>query len=238
MPSVRILIVDDNNDFAELLSNYLSAISGFEIVGIAADGLCAINMIYEHNPDVVLLDIVMPQADGLDVLRHIRNVGRKSPFVLIISALGVNELYQQAQALGANGYFLKPVQMDSIVETIQDVFEKNVSLEEKVTKLLHKIKITPYILGFRYLRDLIVLYITDSEKDITSLAHIVADSYNVKYEIFLSTIRYAIKVAWDQDEGKNTASFFYNYKKEHLKRPTVHKFVQLAASKLASHCPY
>lgn len=232
MGIVRLLIVDDNKDFSVLLSAFFSTISGFQIVGIAADGSNAIRMINETNPDVVLLDIVMPGVDGLEVLRYIRNAGITSPFVLVLSAIGAKEIYSQAQALGANAFFQKPVRMETIARAIRDVFEKTPSLEEEVTKLLTNMKIPPHILGYRYLRDLLVFYLNNCTMNITPLAHTVANSCGVKYDIFLSNIRYVIGLAWDQDYGKNTESIFYNHKTQHLKKPTIHQFLRLVAYKL------
>lgn len=235
MPNVRILIVDDNNDFSVLLSAFLSAVPGFEIVGIASDGLCAVEKIHETKPDVVLLDIVMPEADGLEVLRQIKLTGKNNPFVIVLSAMGMKEIYQQALSLGANRYYLKPVQMESIIKTIQEVFEKTASLKEKATKLVHYMKIPPYIQGFRYLRDLLVLYSTDNSQEVNSLCQIIADSYKVKYEMFLRSIYYAIKIAWDQDDGRNNDSLFYSYRKENARKPTLHRLLQMANLKLKEY---
>lgn len=123
MSNIRILIVDDNEDFSLLLSNYLTTIHEFEIIGIALNGISAINMIKESSPDVVLLDLAMPEIDGLEVLKSTKNNDGTYPLFLVVSAIGTKDIIQQALKLGADEYFLKPVQIESIISKIQGVFD-------------------------------------------------------------------------------------------------------------------
>lgn len=91
-----------------------------EIVGIAGDGDKTIKMLPLLHPDVLLLDIVMPEVDGLEVLRRIRGV-HNGTVVYVISALGSDDIIRKALALGARYYFVKPFNTDSMVMRIREI---------------------------------------------------------------------------------------------------------------------
>ncbi len=74
MEKIKILIADDNREFCDILSKFLSADEDFEVVGIAKDGLEALDMVSEIRPDILILDIIMPHLDGLGVLEGIHNL--------------------------------------------------------------------------------------------------------------------------------------------------------------------
>ena len=117
MSKVRVLIADNSKDFSTLLSKRLSMSNTIEIVGVAQDGMQTINMLNQTTPDVLLLDIVMPNIDGLEVLKRIQEVGHK-PMIFVVSALGDEQLSKQALALGANYYFVKPLNIEMLINKI------------------------------------------------------------------------------------------------------------------------
>ena len=117
--SIRFLIADNSTDYASLLSNYLSAVPDIDVVGIAEDGDKAIRMIHDKSPDVLLLDILMPIVDGLEVLEEVKSMGNR-PLVFMISALRNDDVVSRALSLGANCYFVKPVKMDLLISKIKE----------------------------------------------------------------------------------------------------------------------
>ena len=90
MDRIRVLVADDNNLMREIIIDSLAEDEQIEVVGSAADGTEAIELIREHRPDVVLLDLVMPKTDGIGVMEAIREDGSfdKYPHFIIISAAG------------------------------------------------------------------------------------------------------------------------------------------------------
>jgi two-component system response regulator (stage 0 sporulation protein A) len=120
MPQYRVLISDNCRAYADLLSNCLSANSDIAIVGIAEDGAQTFKMLQSTNPDVLLLDIIMPNVDGLEVLRRL-DLNDNSPLVFVISAVGNEEIIKQALALGAKYYFVKPFDPVSIASKIKEI---------------------------------------------------------------------------------------------------------------------
>ena len=109
MPKIRVLVVDDAVVFRRLVSDALSADPALEVVGVAANGRIALAKLPQVNPDLVILDIEMPEMDGLATLREIRKTYPKLP-VIMFSALTERGAAAtlDALALGATDYFAKP----------------------------------------------------------------------------------------------------------------------------------
>ena len=106
---IRVLVADDNPEFAGTLMNYLEKEDEMEVVSVAKDGNEAYDQIIATKPDVVLLDIIMPHLDGLGVLEKLNESDlEKKPMCIILSAVGQDKITQKAIALGAQYYIVKP----------------------------------------------------------------------------------------------------------------------------------
>ena len=101
----RVLVADDNPDILFLLRTNLDA-AGFETL-TASDGEMALRMIEEEDPDVLLLDLMMPVLDGWGVLERLEREGSELP-VIVVSASDSAANIQRATELGATGYVTKP----------------------------------------------------------------------------------------------------------------------------------
>jgi two-component system response regulator (stage 0 sporulation protein A) len=117
MKQIKVLIADNCSEFTKLFSEYLSLNPDINIVGIAEDGAETVELLQQTRPDVLLLDLVMPRVDGLEVLRRISSDSKK-PKVLVVSALGSEEIASQALELGADFYFIKPLNLKAVVAKI------------------------------------------------------------------------------------------------------------------------
>jgi len=117
--TARVVIADDHNLFRQIIQLTLEQ-AGMEVVGIAATGRQAIDAVVEHKPDLVLLDVVMPEMDGLAALSVIKYMSPELP-VIIVTAV-VDPLYMaRAGELGAEGYYSKGVKADELVSGIQAI---------------------------------------------------------------------------------------------------------------------
>ena len=103
---LRVLLVDDTADFRALMRTYLERTGDFEVVGEAEDGLQALDMARDLQPEVVLLDIAMPVMDGLQALPEIR-VHCAQAAVVMLSGFSASKMRVQAVELGADGYLEK-----------------------------------------------------------------------------------------------------------------------------------
>lgn len=114
--SKRILIVDDAAFMRMMIKDILSK-NGFEVVGEAADGVQAIEKYAELKPDLVTMDITMPEMDGIAALKEIK---AKDPNAVIImcSAMGQQAMVIDAIQAGAKDFIVKPFQADRVIEAI------------------------------------------------------------------------------------------------------------------------
>jgi len=117
---IRVLIADDNREFVEVLKEYILQQPDMQLVGIAYHGNEALDLIYREQPDLVLLDIIMPHLDGLGVLEKLQNDLNK-PRVIILTAFGQESMTQRAVQLGADYFILKPFDLDMLGKRIRQL---------------------------------------------------------------------------------------------------------------------
>ncbi|MEF2095491.1 response regulator [Bacillus sp. CFBP9009] len=115
----RILIVDDAAFMRMMIKDILSK-NGFEIVGEAADGSQAVEKYKETHPDLVTMDITMPEMDGITALKEIKKVNPQAK-VIMCSAMGQQAMVIDAIQAGAKDFIVKPFQADRVLEAINKV---------------------------------------------------------------------------------------------------------------------
>jgi two-component system, response regulator, stage 0 sporulation protein A len=121
---IKILIVDDNKDLTELLEISLSKYSDIHVVETVHSGIKALQMLQSKSIDIVLLDIIMPEMDGMELLRRMKALGLTTPSVILLSAIGSNALISQALDLGAESALQKPVDIHTIIAEIRNVYQR------------------------------------------------------------------------------------------------------------------
>ena len=117
---ISILLADDHQAFREGLSRLLGEQSDLEIVGEAADGLEAIRLAKVLKPDVVIIDVSMPNLNGLEAMKQIVAESPKSA-VIVLSAYGYQSYVIPAMEAGASGYLLKTVGVREIAAAVRSV---------------------------------------------------------------------------------------------------------------------
>ena len=195
MENVNVVIVDDNPMILNTLDEMISSEAGLSVIGRADNGKDAIDMIKDTQPDVVLLDLVMPQMDGITVVENIKKKTSmlKNPAFIILSAVGGEQMTEEAFQAGANYFLMKPFDKDILVNKIRRIGKRPVRpvpgkvleaplkaatpeeaamnreeymkehLETDITKMLHELGIPAHIKGYQYLRDAISMVVRDRE---------------------------------------------------------------------------
>lgn len=133
--SIRILIVDDHEVLRAGLRLLLETVADFEVIGEAANGEDGVQAALSLKPDVVIMDVTMPQMNGIEATQLIKE---KLPDIAVL-ALTIHEgqeyFFQMLQA-GASGYVPKRAAADVLIQAIQHVAQGNVFIEPKIAKLL------------------------------------------------------------------------------------------------------
>lgn len=187
---IKVLVADDNKEFAATLISYLSNEEDMEVVDAAKDGNEAYEKIISTKPDIVLLDIIMPHLDGLGVLEKLNETNMdKKPMCIILSAVGQDKITQKAISLGAQYYIVKPFDIAVLVKRIKELKhfqptqfknsfisreiktqyidippenKKNEeNLEALVTNVIHEVGVPAHIKGYQYLREAIIMVVNN-----------------------------------------------------------------------------
>ena len=132
---IRVLIVDDHQVVRQGLRTFLELHPGIEVVGEAADGQAALAKTCQLEPDVVLMDLVMPDMDGIEATRRIRASAPRSQVIALTSFAEDDKLFPAIQA-GASSYLLKDVSPEDLVASIQAVHRGEARLHPDIARRL------------------------------------------------------------------------------------------------------
>lgn len=255
---IHVLIADDNKDFCDIISEYLQRQEDIEIVGVANDGIEVMDMIHKTQPDVLILDIIMPHLDGLGVLERLNTIEMNKPLkIIILSAVGQDKITQRAITLGADYYIVKPFDLEIFVKRIrelvsneisgttpipvpsfslaQDSALRNSSLESEITNIIHEIGVPAHIKGYQYLREAIIMVVNNIEllSGITKeLYPSIAEKYNTTPSRVERAIRHAIEVAWNRGRVDTINKLFGYTVHDEKGKPTNGEFIAMVSDKL------
>lgn len=135
---VRIVVVDDHTLFRRGLVGLLSEMEGFQVVGEAANGRDSLTIIEMENPDIVLLDINMPEMNGVETLTTLRKRGLESPVLMLTISQHEEDLLGAIRA-GANGYLLKNAEPETLRQTIKQVVAGKSVLAPEITEQVFRL---------------------------------------------------------------------------------------------------
>ena len=255
---VSVAVVDDNEKIVQTICDELSKDNGIKVVGKAKNGEEAYDVIRKNNPDVVILDLIMPKMDGLSLMDKIHNDGTliKSPFFIITSAISNESVIQDAFGFGAGYYMLKPFEIDMIVDRVKSAksynrripenkkfvdanedkrqfMERNI--ESDVTAIIHDVGVPAHIKGYQYLREAIIMSVNDTEM-LNSITKILYPTIAKKYQTTSSrverAIRHAIEVAWNRGRMDTIDELFGYTINAEKGKPTNSEFIALIADKI------
>ena len=256
----KVLIVDDNKEFVRLLSMYINTQDDMEVVAIAYDGLKIVELIKEHTPDIMLLDIIMPEKDGLSVLEDmVKENGLNRPTIIMMSAIGQEKITQKAIALGATYYVVKPFDMATLVERLRDLIKNEISynntdsqmcyskttinssvnstapIEVRTTNMIHDVGVPAHIKGYQYIREAILLAV-ENEDIINAITKTLYPTLARKFSTTPSrverAIRHAIEVAWNRGQIEIHEKIFGYTVNSNKGKPTNSEFIAMIADRL------
>ena len=252
----RIVVADDNRGLCQLLQSYLQNQEDFQIVGIAYNGIDAWNLVQSQEPDVLIIDLVMPVLDGMGVLEKMAEYPTTPrPKVIMLTAFGQDSLTHQAIMLGVDYFILKPFDLEILKKRIRSLKQEiidiskscstttpavslpenrfNISIE--VTAMMHQIGIPAHVKGYQYIRDAILMVV----EDISLLGAVTRELYPAiaqKYDTVPSRvergIRHVIELAWERGHTETLKCIFGYSMNIERQKPTNLEFIALLADKL------
>ncbi len=137
MDKLRVLIIDDHTLFREGVQGLLER-RNIQVIASIGDGKSGIQAAQDLSPDVILLDMRMPDMDGLMVLRMLRQKGLKMPAAILTTSSNENDLVEALRS-GAQGYLLKDMEPDDLVVALLDIVEGKTVVAPTLTPVLAKV---------------------------------------------------------------------------------------------------
>ncbi|MEG0473526.1 MAG: response regulator [Solibacillus sp.] len=135
MKTIRVLLVEDDPMVREVNRQFIERVEGFEVIDMAANGIKGIKKIKELSPDLVIMDIFMPEQDGMESLRQIRHHNLQVDCIMVTAANDVQTI-QQILHLGVYDYIMKPFTFERMEQTLQNyrLFKEKMGAVEDVTQ--------------------------------------------------------------------------------------------------------
>lgn len=218
---IKILVADDNNESKDRLISYLSGDKNNCIIE-AKTGTELIYKAKSENPDVIIMDVILPEKDGFSVIEEIKASDIKSK-IIVVSSLSSDTFIQKAMSLGVYYYMIKPVDILSVEKRIKEIvmpvstsqvverefknpalfanenhitttLNKSKYVEEKITNIFITVGIPAHIKGYQFLREAILMAI-DNPEIINSITKQLYPTIASKFETTASKVERAIRHA-------------------------------------------
>lgn len=255
MEKISVCLVDDNKELIHLMEDYFEEQEDIEVIGTATNGRDCLEMLEEMEPDVLILDIIMPHIDGLAVLNTLRTERESYPNVIMLTAFGQEEVMKKAVDLGASYFILKPFDLENLgyqVRQVQGIGvasavipsntnkgnrkeKKKKDLESSITNIIHEIGVPAHIKGYMYLREAITMVYNDIELlgSITKVLYPdIAKAFNTTASRVERAIRHAIEVAWSRGNIESISALFGYTVNISKAKPTNSEFIAMVADRL------
>ena len=247
MNNIRVLIADETEELGRACEKEFKAL-GYSVSLCRKDGDEVISRVAVAHYDVLIMDVFMSSADGMEVMESINESLAEKPLVIMISAVGNAEFEEQIINCGADYYFIKPVKPAALAKRVERMLEwkngKSKRIRESMTEdeievvisdIMRRIGVPAHIKGYQYLRKSIVLCVNDSEMlgSVTKILYpTVAKEFGTTASRVERAIRHAIEVAWDRGDVDVLSSFFGYTIQAQRGKPTNSEFIAMIADKI------
>ncbi len=248
----KIMLVDDNQELVETIASYLGNFDDLTVVGTASNGVDALEKLPSVNPDIIILDSIMPKLDGFGFLETLNKTNEKKPKTIMVTASTSDETVSTAMSLGVQCFMAKPFNLDSLAQRVRSVSspakpnkvvdyieeekqEDDFDLESKITEILRDIGVPAHIRGYAFMRESIMLSVHNADvlNYITKgLYPEIAIKNNTTASRVERAIRHAIEVAWSRGSYDQKEKLFGYTIDANRGKPTNSEFIALIADKL------
>ena len=251
MDIIRLGIADDNLGFCILLQDYFKLQPGIKIELIVHNGRELIKALPEKELDLILLDMIMPEIDGLGVLKWLKEHQLlKKPKVIIFSAFAKEEVARQAVELGVDYYILKPFDLKTLKQRIFEVASNPLTeqivkpkivnnryqgLEKKVSDIIQTLGIPTHFKGYSYLEAAIIKVVQEPNlinEVTTKLYPFIARYFNTNEQRVERAMRFAIETAWNKGNVQILHDLFGYCVDNQKGKPTNASFIAKISDKI------
>lgn len=256
---IRVMLADDNQSILRLLAEYFSGREEIELVGMVSDGTEIFEAVCEKQPDILVMDIIMPRRDGFMALEELARLEEeKRPRVIVLTGLSRDDFIMRAIRLGASYYMVKPFDMELLCERIVEIAGQEQrdkdeaeagrldggrampptpqdSADEQITNLFLTLGIPAHIKGYAYLREAVHMVLSDRSvlsRITKELYPGVARRFDTSASKVERAMRHAIEVAWARGR-MDSANRIYGCKLfDAMDKPTNGEFISCVSEKI------
>ena len=237
-----VLLADANEEFRGMLRDAIEKTEEFTVVGSTGDGTEALQILSHQKPDLAVVNLVLPGADGFEILRQVKEEAYGTR-VIVTSVFCGEQVVAEAVEKGAAYFLLKPFKTETLVDRMVAACAQGTAPEEdrasllknRVTEIIHEIGVPAHIKGYQYLREAIMIAVDDMEviNAITKVLYpAVAKRFSTTPSRVERAIRHAIEVAWDRGDLETLQKYF-GYTVSNAKgKPTNSEFIAMIADRL------
>lgn len=247
MAEQKVIILQDNENSIDKLKMAIEEIEEFKVCGYSVDGEEGIELIKTHNPDFVILGIILKTIDGFGVMEKIKSE-RLNAKVVVVSSFTSESVISRALNSGAVYYIAKPYKSEILKnrlielsgkvdnkESINGIEKRKNTLDEKISKIFISVGIPPHIKGYYYLREGVKMAVECPEiiNNITKqLYPKIGEKYQTSASKVERAIRHAIEVAWNRGRIETINSMLGIRAYVGNEKPTNGEFIALIADKM------
>ena len=256
---LQVYLVDDSQEMIQKMKNGLKNSRLFEVIGSAVNGEQCLHELHGHEIDVLILDLIMPNVDGMEVLSALKKHSIKVRHILCTTPILNDFIITQIQQYNVDYILMKPFELqsldqrlrvicgfaskavakDAMIQVNLDEEEQKrlqkLELESEITSLLHEVGIPAHIKGYMYLRTAILeTYLNvDFLGQITKVLYPeIAKKYETTASRVERAIRHAIEVAWNRGNIDAINDIFGYTISASKAKPTNSEFIAMIADKL------
>ncbi len=250
MDRIKLLLADGSQTLLELLGEKLGRMPDMEITARTDDGAKVLCAVAEHQPDILVMDLILPRCDGFMVLEQLAQMDESCrPKVLVLTSLSRDDFILRALKLGAAYYMVKPFDIQLLCDRIRDISsagetviqdghalnESSSAADEQLTNLFLTLGIPANIKGYQYLREAVLMVLSDRSltgRITKELYPGVAKRFGATPSKVERAMRHAIEVAWNRGR-LDTVNRMYGHRLfEKQDRPSNSEFISCIAEKL------
>ena len=246
---IKVIIADDNKGLLATTVEFLKMQSGIQVIGSYSSGKELLKGLENDRADILLLDVFMPDIDGINVLETLnenKDKYHKPNKIIVMTAFNNENLMHKASELKVDYFILKPFEFSNLMKIINQVLKPSTNrinnniindndLDYEISNILHEIGVPAHIKGYLYLRESIhMIYMNiDLLGAITkTLYPLVAMKYKTTASRVERAIRHAIEVAWNRGNVDIISSIFSYTISYNKSKPTNSEFIAMLADKL------
>lgn len=249
---LKVLVAEDNPKTATMITDYLDKQKDITVIGVCENGTSTLDFLNKNEVDIVLLDMIMGDLDGIGVLeKSVYQKGEKKPKFIVLTALRNENMISRACDLGVQYYMVKPFDLNLLARRIREIAQSDQEevvkeltyhvnqyseIDEKISSIFLIVGIPAHVKGYQYLREAIKLVLEDNSrinKITKELYPMIAQIYDTTPSKVERAIRHAIKVAWNRGNLENLNQVFRCHVFSNDQKPTNGEFIALIAERLS-----